>query len=47
MGLTENKMAVEMPGGELLIEITEDGTIYMTGTVKRVGTFTLAEDFFA
>ena len=47
MGLTEPKVTVEMPGGELLVEIDEDGTIYMTGEVKRVGTFTLAEDFFA
>ena len=47
MGLTEPKVTVEMPGGELLVEIMADGMIYMTGTVKRVGTFTLAEDFFA
>ncbi len=47
MGLTEPEMTVEMPGGALLVEIMEDGTIYMTGTVKRVGTFTLAGDFFA
>lgn len=47
MGLTDRNVTVEMPGGELLIEIKEDGTIYMTGAVKRVGTFTLAEDFFS
>lgn len=46
MGLTEHTVTVKMPGGELLIEIAEDGTIYMTGAVKKVGTFVLAEDFF-
>lgn len=47
MGLADRRVTVEMPGGALLIEIEEDGCIYMTGRVERVGTFTLAEDFFA
>ena len=47
MGLTAAKVTVGMPGGELVVEIMEDGMIYMTGSVKRVGTFSLAEDFFA
>ncbi len=47
MGLVDREMTVEMPGGELKIEIGEDGDIYMTGSVETVGSFTLAEDFFA
>lgn len=47
MGLTERAVTVVMPGGELGIEIGPDGTVFMTGTVKKVATFTLAEDFFS
>lgn len=47
MDLVDSKVTVEMPGGELLIEMAADGTIFMTGDVEKVGTFTLAEDFFS
>lgn len=47
LGLVEGKIHVKMPGGELFIEIEEDFTIYMTGTVCAVGTFLVAEHFFA
>lgn len=47
LGLVDRKITVKMPGGDLLIEIEEDGTMFMTGTVEKVGTFTLAENFFA
>lgn len=47
MGLTGNKVTVHMQGGDLLVEIDEEDNIYMTGTVGTVGTFTLAENFFA
>lgn len=47
MGLVDNRVTVHMPGGQLLIEIEEDETIYMTGTVGTVGEFTLAENFFS
>lgn len=47
MGLVDEKVTVHMQGGELVIEIGEDETIYMTGSVEEVGTFTLAENFFA
>lgn len=47
MGLVDEKITVHMAGGELLVEIDEDETIHMTGSVGTVGTFTLAENFFA
>ena len=47
MGLVDKKVTVHMQGGELVVELEEDETIYMTGTVGTVGTFTLAENFFA
>lgn len=47
MGLVDEKVTVHMQGGNLVIEFGEDDTIYMTGTVGTVGTFTLAENFFA
>ncbi|MCI9137155.1 MAG: diaminopimelate epimerase [Lachnospiraceae bacterium] len=47
MGLVDDTVTVHMQGGDLLIEMEEDETIYMTGTVGTVGTFTLAENFFA
>lgn len=47
LGLVDEKMTVKMPGGDLLIEIGEDGNLYMTGTVEFVASFTLAENFFS
>lgn len=47
LGLVEHTVHVGMPGGELLVEIAEDMTIYLTGEVEKVGTFLLAENFFA
>lgn len=47
MGLTDDKVTVHMQGGDLGVEIDEEENIYMTGTVGTVGTFTLAENFFA
>ncbi|RDU23298.1 diaminopimelate epimerase [Anaerosacchariphilus polymeriproducens] len=47
MGLINSKVMVHMQGGSLCVEIMEDMEIFMTGTVGTVGTFTLAEDFFA
>ncbi len=47
MGLVDEKVTVHMQGGDLTVEIDETGSIYMTGSVKLVGTFTLAEHFFS
>lgn len=46
LGLVDSKVIVHMPGGDLLIEILPDSSVYMTGDVKRIGTFILSEDFF-
>jgi diaminopimelate epimerase len=45
LGLTDSRMTVHMPGGRLEIEIDPDGWVFMTGTVSRVGAFTLASEF--
>lgn len=47
MGLVDRNVTVEMPGGELLVEMEPDGCIYMTGSVNEVGSFTVAEHFLA
>ncbi|MCI8991455.1 MAG: diaminopimelate epimerase [Eubacterium sp.] len=47
MGIVDERITVHMEGGELEIEIAEDQTMFMTGTVAAVGTFTLAENFFS
>ena len=47
MGLVDHVVTVHMQGGDLTIEIDETDTIYMTGSVEKVGTFTLAEHFLS
>jgi diaminopimelate epimerase len=47
LGLVDGKVFVKMPGGELVIEIMDDLTVYLTGDVEKIGTFLLAENFFA
>lgn len=47
LGLVDNTISVDMPGGELFVEIDSDMTVYMTGDVEDIGTFYLAENFFA
>lgn len=47
MGLVDSEVTVQMPGGSLLVEMDKDNTIYMTGSVELVGTFTLAEHFLS
>lgn len=45
MGLVDNKLKVHMPGGELNIEIMEDSSVYMTGSVTRIGTVIASDEF--
>lgn len=47
LGLCDGSITVSMPGGELLVEIKPDYTVYLTGDVCKVGTIHLAENFFA
>lgn len=42
LGLVDSSVTVQMPGGELGIEILPDFSVYMTGSVTRVGTFSAA-----
>lgn len=45
LGLTENKMIVHMPGGNLQVEITDDWNVYMTGEVFYVAEIKLSTEF--
>ena len=45
MGLTGNKVTVHMPGGKLSVEIAEDGTVFMTGSVEAICTTCLTGEF--
>lgn len=44
LGLVDPKTYVKMPGGVMEIEITEDGTVLMTGDVRYVAKMTLGEE---
>lgn len=45
LGSTGNKVIVQMPGGELQVEIGEDWEVYMTGDVFYVAKVTLSSEF--
>lgn len=45
LGLSDRRIDVKMPGGTLLIEIGEDGRIYMTGPVQMIFKGCLHHDF--
>ena len=42
----ENRINVNQPGGMIQIDIKEDGTIFMTGTVGYIAEMSVAESFF-
>jgi len=46
LGLVDNDINVHMPGGILKISISDDYEVKMTGTVKRIGTMKLVNDFW-
>lgn len=46
-GLIEPKVNVSQPGGNIEVDIEEDGSIYMLGTVGFIADISLAESFFA
>ena len=45
LGMTNNKVVVHMPGGELIVEIEDDWTIFMTGDVFYVAKISLSNEF--
>ncbi len=47
LGLIENRVNVSQPGGIIEVDIEEDGSMYMLGTVGFIGDVSLAESFFA
>lgn len=46
-GCMENRINVNQPGGMIQIDIEEDGTMYMTGSVGYVADLSVAESFFS
>ena len=46
-GLMENRINVNQPGGMIQIDIKDDGTIFMTGTVGYIADVSVAESFFS
>lgn len=47
LGLVEERVNVNQPGGMIQIDIKEDRTIYMTGTVGYIADVSIAESFFS
>lgn len=47
LGLVESRVNVNQPGGMIEIEIKEDGTMYMTGSVGYIADMSVAESFFS
>lgn len=45
-GLTDKKVKVNMPGGQLVIEVGEDFSIRMTGPVQEICSGVLSDEFF-
>ena len=45
LGMTNSKVIVHMPGGELQVEIEDDWTVYMTGDVFYVAKISLSNEF--
>lgn len=47
LGMMEKRINVNQPGGMIQIDIADDGTIYMTGTVGYIADMSVAESFFS
>ena len=43
--MTNSKVIVHMPGGDLQVEIEDDWNVYMTGDVFYVAKLTLSNEF--
>ncbi len=46
LGLCDSSIIVQMPGGEILIQINDDSTISMTGSVTKVAEGELSTELF-
>ena len=47
LGYVESQVNVNQPGGMIQIDIAEDGTVFMTGTVGYIAEMNIAEEFFS
>lgn len=47
LGMVDTRVNVNQPGGMIQIDIAEDGTLYMTGSVGFVADMNVAESFFS
>lgn len=47
LGMVENRVNVNQPGGMIQIDIKDDGTMYMTGSVGYIADMNVAESFFS
>lgn len=45
LGMTENKVIVHMPGGDLMVEVDENWNVFMTGDVFYVAKIGLSDEF--
>ena len=45
LGMTNNKVIVHMPGGELIVEIEDDWTAYITGDVFHIAKISVSSEF--
>lgn len=47
LGMVESRVNVNQPGGMIQIDITDNGDIYMTGSVGYIADMRVAESFFS
>ncbi len=45
LGMTNSKVIVHMPGGQLMVEIDDDWTAFMTGDVFYIGKISVSDEF--
>lgn len=47
LGYVESRVNVNQPGGMIQIDMEEDGTVYMTGSVGYIAELSVAQSFFS
>lgn len=45
LGMTERKITARMPGGTMAVQISQDGTIQIMGSVQAICEMTLSPEF--